>query len=106
ASTGRRVTVPPNDRVEVRIPAATAKPGTARVQIAAVSGHWSDAAEIELPVWTPATTEAFATYGEIDEGVIAQPVKAPANVWQQFGGLEIETSSTQLQQLTDAFLYL
>lgn len=104
--TGRRVTVPANDRVEVRIPAAAVKAGTARFQVAAVSGKWSDAAEVELPVWTPATTEAFATYGEIDEGAITQRVKAPANVFKQFGGLEIETSSTQLQQLTDAFLYL
>src|SRR6202007_2734023 len=46
---GRRVTVPANDRVEVRIPAAANKSGTARFQIAAVAGKWSDAAEIELP---------------------------------------------------------
>ena len=103
---GRRVTVPANDRVEVRIPAATVKAGTARFQIAAVSGRWSDAAEVQLPVWTPATTEAFATYGEIDDGAIKQPVKAPAGVFPQFGGLEIETSSTQLQELTDAMIYL
>jgi uncharacterized protein YfaS (alpha-2-macroglobulin family) len=104
--TGRRVTVPPNDRVEIRIPAAAVKAGTARFQIGAVSGRWSDAANVELPVWTPATTEAFATYGEIDNGSINQPVKAPANVFSQFGGLEIETSSTQLQELTDAVIYL
>jgi uncharacterized protein YfaS (alpha-2-macroglobulin family) len=105
-SAGLRVTVPANDRVEVRIPAVTAKAGTARFQIAAVSGRWSDATEIELPVWTPATTESFATYGEVDEGTITQSVKAPAGVFTQFGGLEVQTSSTQLQQLTDAFLYL
>lgn len=104
--TGLRVTVPANDRVEVRIPAVTAKAGTARFQIAAVSGNWSDAAEIELPVWTPATTEAFATYGEVDEGTVTQAVKAPSGVFKQFGGLDVQTSSTQLQQLTDAFLYL
>jgi uncharacterized protein YfaS (alpha-2-macroglobulin family) len=103
---GRRVVVPANDRVELRIPAAAVKAGTARFQIGAVSGRWSDAAEVELPVWTPATTEAFATYGEIDDGAINQPVKAPANVFPQFGGLEIETSSTQLQELTDAVIYL
>ncbi|HEU4507976.1 MAG TPA: alpha-2-macroglobulin family protein [Pyrinomonadaceae bacterium] len=103
---GRRVTVPANDRVEVRIPAATLKAGVARFQIGAVSGSWSDAAEVELPVWTPATSEAFATYGEIDNGAINQPVKAPENVFTQFGGLQIETSSTQLQQLTDAVIYL
>ena len=103
---GRRVTVPANDRVEVRIPAAAVKAGIARFQIAAASGRWSDAAEVELPVWTPATTEAFATYGEVDDGAIKQPVKAPADVIPQFGGLQIETSSTQLQELTDAVIYL
>ena len=105
-SAGRRVMVPANDRVEVRIPATTVKAGVARFQIAAISGRWSDAAEVSLPVWTPATTEAFATYGEIDEGSVVQPVQAPQNVFPQFGGLEVETSSTQLQELTDAVLYL
>jgi uncharacterized protein YfaS (alpha-2-macroglobulin family) len=88
------------------VPAAAVRAGTARFQIAAASGRWDDAAEIEFPVWTPATTEAFATYGEIDNGAIAQPVQAPTNVVPQFGGLEVTTSSTQLQALTDAFLYL
>ncbi len=106
AGSGRRVTVPANDRVEVRLPAATIKPGTARFQIAASSGKWSDAAEVSLPVWTPATTEAFASYGEVDAGAIVQPVKAPSDAFKQFGGLEVTTSSTQLQALTDAVLYL
>jgi uncharacterized protein YfaS (alpha-2-macroglobulin family) len=105
-SQGRRVTVPANDRVEVRFPATTTKPGVARFQIAAASGKWADAAEVSLPVWTPATTEAFATYGEIDAGAIIQPVKAPSDAFKQFGGLEVTTSSTQLQALTDAVIYL
>jgi alpha-2-macroglobulin len=103
---GRRVTVPANDRVEVRFPATTERAGTARFQIAAASGKWADAAEVSLPVWTPATTEAFATYGEIDAGAIVQPVKAPSDAVTQFGGIEITTSSTELQALTDAVLYL
>jgi uncharacterized protein YfaS (alpha-2-macroglobulin family) len=104
---GRRVTVPANDRVEVRFPTEAEHAGKARFQFAAASGRHSDAAEIELPVWTPATTEAFATYGELDQsGAIVQPVKAPPNVFPQFGGLEVTTSSTQLQALTDAVLYL
>jgi uncharacterized protein YfaS (alpha-2-macroglobulin family) len=104
---GRRVTVPANDRVEVRFPTSASKAGTARFQIGAVSGRFADAAQIELPVWTPATTEAFATYGELDaSGAIVQPVKAPPDVFKQFGGLEVQTSSTQLQALTDAVLYL
>jgi alpha-2-macroglobulin len=104
---GRRVTIPANDRIEVRFPVAAMKAGTARFQIAASSGKFNDAAEIELPVYTPATTEAFATYGTIDDNSpMFQPVQAPANVWSQFGGLEVTTSSTQLQELTDAFIYL
>jgi hypothetical protein len=103
---GRRVVVAANDRAEVRLPVAASRAGTARFQMAAVAGRWADAAEIELPVWTPATTEAFATYGELDEGAIVQPVRAPEDVFKQFGGLEVTTSSTQLQELTDAVLYL
>ena len=103
---GLRVTVPGNNRVEVRFPSATVKAGTARMQIAAVSGDNADAATVELPVYTPATTEAFATYGVIDEGAMAQPVQYPTGVFPQYGGLEINTSSTALQALTDAVLYL
>jgi uncharacterized protein YfaS (alpha-2-macroglobulin family) len=106
SNAGRRVTVPANDRVEVRFPTITVSPGVARFQIAASAGKLSDAAEISIPVWTPATTEAFATYGEIDDGAIVQPVQAPSSAFKQFGGLEVTTSSTQLQSLTDAVLYL
>jgi alpha-2-macroglobulin len=104
---GRRVRVPAGDRVEVRFPVAATQAGTARFQLGAASGRHADAAQIELPVWTPATTEAFATYGEIDGGrALVQPVEAPPDVIRQFGGLEVTTSSTELQALTDAVLYL
>ncbi|HQU92924.1 MAG TPA: alpha-2-macroglobulin family protein, partial [Pyrinomonadaceae bacterium] len=104
---GRRVLVKANSREEVRFPVTTVKAGTARFQIAVSSGSFADAAEISLPVWTPATTEAFATYGTTDEnGAIIQPVQTPGDVYPQFGGLEVTTSSTQLQELTDAFIYL
>jgi len=104
---GRRIVVKANDRAEVRFPVSTVKAGTARFQFAASSGSHSDAAEISLPVWTPATTEAFATYGTTDkDGTIIQPVQTPGDVYPQFGGLEVTTSSTQLQELTDAYIYL
>ncbi len=105
-SQGMRVTVPANDRIEVRFPAKTDLAGTARVQIAAVSGEYADAAQVALPVYTPATTEAFAVYGVLDDGATAQPLIKPEDVYSQFGGLEITTSSTALQALTDAVLYL
>ncbi len=52
--------------------------GVARMQffLACASEAFSDAAEIEVPVYTPATSEAFATYGDVDgNAVIAQTIK-------------------------------
>ncbi len=103
---GRRITIAAQDRVEVRFPAGAEMPGTAHFQVAISAGSFSDAAEFSLPVWTPATTEAFATYGELDGGATHQKVRVPEHVVPTFGGLEITTSSTQLAALTDAFLYL
>ena len=105
-SAGRRIVVPANDRVEVRFPARTNAPGTARFRAVAVSGAHADAQVVSLPVYTPATSEAFATYGVVDQGAIIQPIAAPQDVIPQFGGLEINTSSTALQALTDAVLYV
>jgi alpha-2-macroglobulin len=103
---GQHITVPANDRVEVRFPAEANQSGEARFQVAGISGSYQDAAEIALPVQIPATSEAFATYGQIDEGAIVQPIQAPDKVLKQVGGLEISTSSTGLQALTDAYLYI
>ncbi|MGL4650364.1 MAG: alpha-2-macroglobulin family protein, partial [Caldilineaceae bacterium] len=60
---GRSVEVPANDRVELRFPAAPSTPGTGRFQIAVSSDNFADAANGSLPIYTPATTEAFAVYG-------------------------------------------
>jgi len=105
-SAGYAFDVPANDRREVRVPAAALEAGTARWQIATATADFADAAQGDLPVWTPATTEAFATYGVIDDGAIVQPVVTPENIWPQFGQLDVTTSSTAIQSLTDAFLYL
>jgi hypothetical protein len=104
---GLRVKVPAHDRVEVRFPTAAMMAGIARIQVGAQADSGAaDAATLSLPVYTPATTEAFATYGVVDEGSITQPVSSPSGVFSQFGGLEIQTSSTAVQALTDAVLYL
>lgn len=106
APAGVRVTVPANDRVEVRFPLAAEDVGRAQLRVTAVSGERADSATVALPVYTPSTSETFATYGEVDAGAIAQPVLAPTDVIPQFGGLEVSTSSTALQALTDAVIYL
>jgi len=103
---GRRVVVPAHDRVEVRFVASTTTAGTARYQVVVSDGQLADAAIGELPIYTPATTEAFAVYGTLDEGATAQNILAPTGVYSEFGQLEIATSSTAVQALTDAVDYV
>lgn len=105
---GRLIDVPANDRVEVRFKAVTKMAGKAVIQVAINSDGWSDAATNELPVWTPATTEGFATYGTVDKdgSIMTQPIAPPSDALSQFGGMEVTTSSTALQSLTDALIYL
>lgn len=103
---GQTVQVPAGDRVEVRFPVATAEAGTAGYRVAVVSGDLADAATGSLPVYTPATAAAFATYGVVDNGSVVQPLLAPEGVIPEYGGLEVTTSSTALQALTDAVLYI
>jgi alpha-2-macroglobulin len=105
-SNGRSVTVPAGDRVEVRFPVKVRAAGTARFRATVFGANATDSVEDAIPVLTPASTEAFATYGVIDTGAVKQPLLAPTNVFDNFGGLEINTSSTSLQGLTDALLYV
>ncbi len=103
---GYRLELKPRDRQEVRIPCAAEQAGTAQFQFGATTTSGSDAAQISIPVYTPATSEAFATYGVLDQGATSQPIARPADVFPDFGGLSITTSSTALAELTDSLLYL
>src|SRR5262249_24062674 len=99
--------ISPNDQVEIRIPATTEKPGQATFRVIATSGPHSDVNEFSLPVLTPRTTEAFATHGQIvDDSAVLQKIAVEPDVAEDAGGLQITTSSTFLQNLTDAFSYL
>lgn len=104
---GKQVEVPAKDRVEVRFQAQADQVGKAQFRFGVVAGPHSDASTKTLPVYTPASGEAFATYGSIAKNeAINQPVRRPGEVWTQFGGLQVSMSSTALSELTDAFLYL
>lgn len=103
---GKRVTVPPGQRAEVRFALATAERGRAVIQTIAASGTFADASNVELPVYEPATTESFATYGVVDDKPRFEQLKVPADIFTSVGGVEAEVSSTQLQNLTDAYWYL
>ncbi len=95
-----------NDRVEVRFPVAAERAGTARFQVGAASGR----------VGRRGRARAAGVDAGDDRGVRdlrrdrrgrgrAAGARARRGV-PQFGGLEVTTSSTALQALTDAVLYL
>ncbi|CAF2547681.1 unnamed protein product [Rotaria sp. Silwood2] len=109
---GYSIVLPPNKRAALTFPITTIHSGTARCQFMISSPKnktctsFDDAIELSLPVFTPATSEAFATYGDLYEEVVLQPIKTPKNVLSQYGKLSITTSSTALASLTDAIISL
>ena len=110
---GYAIVLQPSKRTALTFPVTTLHSGTARFQfiVSTVANEtqtsFGDAIELSVPVFTPATSEAFATYGDIcEEEVVLQPIKTPENVIPQFGELSISTSSTALASLTDAIISL
>lgn len=57
--------LPAAGRGAVHFPTRTVLAGTARFQFVCTSGTFADATEVSFPVFTPATSEAFATYGDV-----------------------------------------
>ena len=110
---GYSIVLQPSKRAALKFSVSTIHSGTARFQFVIstvkndTGASFGDAIELSIPVFTPATSEAFATYGDIcEEKVVLQPIKAPENVLPQFGELSITTSSTALASLTDAIISL
>ena len=104
----RAIEVKAGEAQEVRFTAAAGTPGPATFQFAAVSlteKRFTDAAEVTIPTLIPATSEAFAAYGVVDEAV-KQPISPPQNVLPDYGGLDVALSSTALTGLQDAVSYL
>jgi hypothetical protein len=103
---GTRVTIPAGQRAEVRFPFAAQARGRAVIQTIVVSGDATDASNVSFPVYAPATTESFATYGVVDDAPAHEQLAVPADIFPEVGGVQTEIASTQLQALTDAYGYL
>lgn len=105
---GWRVEVPAQDRAIVHVPASTMDPGEVAFQVIAANSDdtATDAVGVQFPSYTPATSQAFAMYRQIDDAGFQLPVDLPDDVFLDVGGLQVTTSSTALQSLTDAYLYL
>src|SRR4029453_7576701 len=103
---GKRVEIPAGQRAEVRFDFATLARGRAVVQTITTSGDFADASNVDVPVYEPATTESFATYGTVDDAPRFEQLVVPNDIFRDVGGVGVQLSSTQLQSLTDAYWYL
>lgn len=110
---GYFLTLPSFQRAVVYFPVLAVDIGKARLQfVTSTSAEenvppLSDASEVVVPVFTPVSSEFFAMHGDVAEKeIILQPIKCPSDAFPQFGGLDVSISSTTLQSLTDALLYL
>lgn len=102
---GSRVTIPANDRVELRFPAEATTAGSAAFEVALVSSDFTDAVRGVIPVYMPVTVEAFAHYGEIDGPGARVRFKRPEDAVSAYGGLEIALASTELASLRDTIVF-
>lgn len=109
---GYSIVLSPHKRTALTFPITTIHSGRARFQFVistpknTIDLAFGDAIELNIPVLTPGTSEAFTVYDDLCEEVVVQPVKMPKNVLSQFGELSITTSSTALASLTDAIISL
>jgi alpha-2-macroglobulin len=104
----KMVRIPHGEAREVYFDAAAGSPGPATFRFAAVAltdARDTDAAVLTIPTLIPATSEAFATYGVVDEAT-RQPLVPPEDAFPGFGGLDVSLSSTALTGLQDAVRYL
>lgn len=105
-ASGKRLTLAPGARAEVRFRARATQAGMATVQVAAKGQGISDALQHPLPVHLPTQLEQAAVDGELVNGVAWQRVEPPRGALLEQGGVSIALSSSRLQLLTDAYLYL
>jgi uncharacterized protein YfaS (alpha-2-macroglobulin family) len=103
---GKRLTIPGGQRAEVRFDFTTQARGRAVVQTIVTSGAFADASNVDVPVYEPATTESFATYGTVDDAPRFEQLVVPGDIFRDVGGVDVQLASTQLQSLTDAYWYL
>ncbi|MCO5552714.1 hypothetical protein L7F22_006231 [Adiantum nelumboides] len=112
-SVGYSLILPSSRRIVVAFPVLAVDVGKASLQVVVSTSQeekvpsFSDASEIILPIFTPVSSECFATYGDVaDEKIVLQSIKCPSDAFLKYGGLDVSISSTTLQSLTDALLYL
>ncbi len=98
------MTVPAQSRQLVARPASAAFTGTQQLIVSAFNAQLQDHVQLEFPVFTPAAKESFATYGIVEDELVLQTFKWPADIHSDFGALSVSVSSTLLNSLADGYL--
>ncbi len=98
--------LPAHSRRQILLPVHAHETGDGQMMVTVFNEQFNDTVLGELPIYTPAAQQGFATYGTADELPVMQGLELPADVHRQFGQLTITTSSTLLQSLLDSFLML
>jgi hypothetical protein len=78
-----------NDRAEIRFPVSADRAGTARFQIAATTGIFRTRRKSLCRLDSGDDRSVRDLRHDGENGAILQPVKAPSDVYAQFGGLEV-----------------
>lgn len=119
---GYRIHIPKEGRRLLSIPIKVIKPGIAHFQVstalscpchgsqqcdayvhahvglqaACFAGKYGDAADIQFPIYPPATTESFVFYGTLanPNDVVLQPIVKPRDALPQYGGLQVRWSAS------------
>ena len=98
--------LPAHSRRQILLPVHAHETGDGQMMVTVFNEQFNDTVLGELPIYTPAAQQGFATYGTADETPVRQGLELPTDVHRQFGQLTITTSSTLLQSLLDSFLML
>ena len=106
---GYKFVLPPNGRKKITFIGDTYKAGEAKFQIVAkTEGDFTDFVSFNIPVYTPYTSESFASYGTTDKvsDIVKQPFVIPFDAHKEFGSLSITLTSSLFQELSAPIIYL
>ncbi len=78
---------------------------TGRFTFKAAMNNLTDGVELNIPLKIPAYTETVALYGSATENH-AEELIVPGNIYDEYGGVEVQTSSTALVDLDGGIKYL
>ena len=102
----KTITITPKSKKKVNFSINTKQIGSSVIKFVAIGLGVSDGIEDIVEVKKPVTVETYADYGILDsDKPLTRSITRP-DCLPNYGGLSVTMSSTAIQKLTDAFIYL